>query len=462
MKTVVTASTLRVSVLAESMRKNKIYLDEAFQSNTRWGTKAKQAFMKSLIEGRAVGAITLGHIPSLKNAILLASSDADEDYRYFLELEEQGYEYITIDGNNRDHCILDYMNDVFPLAEGSYESGIGFKATKNNKFYSELNHNIKFEIDTTKLNIHVVRECTREGLSKLFTSINEGMQLNDQEKRNAIACKFGNAVRKLVSECDAGFAKMYSASNINRRFPDEYIVTVANLVAQGMITVTKNVRDDAYGDSTPEMNTFNRTRDIIKRVTGIVARHGKEGLKSGGKFKSNVIDLAILLDYMNSNNIVIEDELAFYNFFTLTQEQRISDDTILWTNKKGTDCRAWIGIQKNLQKNFLMIRQEKLVESLKEIADGVVTFRDTDRFYDPKVRYSLWKRQEGRCALTGKDIAPIDIWNGNVIHVDHKEAWAKGGETTLENAQLVYAEANLIKGMKDTIDQGLPELSEIV
>ena len=67
----------------------------------------------------------------------------------------------------------------------------------------------------------------REGLSKLFTSINEGMQLNDQEKRNAIACKFGNSVRKLVFECDAGFAKMYSASNINRRFPDEYIVTVA-------------------------------------------------------------------------------------------------------------------------------------------------------------------------------------------------------------------------------------------
>ena len=311
MKTVVIATTLRVSVLAELMRQNKIYLDEAFQSNTRWGTKAKQAFMKSLIEGRAVGAITLGHISSLKNAILLAFGDADEDYQYFSELEEQGYEYITIDGNNRDHCILDYMNDVFPLAEGSYESGIGFKATKNNKFYSELNHNIKFEIDTTKLNIHVVRECTREGLSKLFTSINEGMQLNDQEKRNAIACKFGNAVRKLVSECDAGFAKMYSASNINRRFPDEYIVTVANLVAQGMITVTKNVRDDAYGDSTPEMNTFNRTRDIIKRVTGIVAPHGKEGLNSGGKFKSNVIDLAILLDYMYSNNIVIEDELAF-------------------------------------------------------------------------------------------------------------------------------------------------------
>ena len=50
----------------------------------------------------------------------------------------------------------------------------------------------------------------------------------------------------------------------------------------------------------------------------MVVRHGKEGLKSGGKFKSNSCDLAILLDYMDSNNIVIEDEIAFYNFFTLT------------------------------------------------------------------------------------------------------------------------------------------------
>ena len=55
----------------------------------------------------------MGHISSLKNAILLAFGDADEDYQYFSELEEQGYEYITIDCNNRDHCILDYMNDVF-------------------------------------------------------------------------------------------------------------------------------------------------------------------------------------------------------------------------------------------------------------------------------------------------------------------------------------------------------------
>ena len=37
-----------------------------------------------------------------------------------------------------------------------------------------------------------------------------------------------------------------------------------------MININKNVRDDAYGDSTPEMNTFNRTRDIIKRITGMV------------------------------------------------------------------------------------------------------------------------------------------------------------------------------------------------
>ena len=130
MKTVVIATTLRVSVLAELMRQNKIYLDEAFQSNTRWGTKAKQAFMKSLIEGRAVGAITLGHISSLKNAILLAFGDADEDYQYFSELEEQGYEYITIDGNNRDHCILDYMMMFFLSLRDHMSLGLDLRQQK--------------------------------------------------------------------------------------------------------------------------------------------------------------------------------------------------------------------------------------------------------------------------------------------------------------------------------------------
>ena len=68
-----------------------------------------------------------------------------------------------------------------------------------------------------------------------------------------------------------------------------------------------------------------------------------------------------------------------------------------------------------------------MAESLKEIADGVVTFR-TDRFYDPIVRYSLWKRH-GRCALTQRYCL---VWNGNVLTLISKEEMGEGGETKLK------------------------------
>ena len=45
MKTRHTPSRIKVSQLAYYMVENKIYLDEAFQSNTRWGTQPNQEYI---------------------------------------------------------------------------------------------------------------------------------------------------------------------------------------------------------------------------------------------------------------------------------------------------------------------------------------------------------------------------------------------------------------------------------
>ena len=127
--------------------------------------------------------------------------------------------------------------------------------------------------------------------------------------------------------------------------------------------------------------------------------------------------------------------------------------------REATDKRSWIGIQKNLQKNFLVIREEKLIQSLSECPEGVITFRDADRSFDPKVRRLLWEKQDGKCALTDKEIPFLDVFNGDKVHVDHIVPWSKGGSTTIDNAQLVTAEANLKKSNK--IEEDLPSLDEV-
>ena len=478
MKTIVVATTATVKKLANLQRDGKIHLDEAFQSNARWGTISKQAFWQSVIEGRATSAITIARISDLRSAVEDHYGSQHEDYENLTELMAQGYEYITIDGNNRTRCLLAFLENEFPLKEVSYDSGeVGFRATKNNKYYNELNPELKEYVDDIKLNVHIVKQCDREGLSRLFTSINEGLPLNDQEKRNAIFSRYGNAVRSCVNDNIKGFSKMYSSSQVNRRFPDEFVVTISNFVAHGLINVNKTVRDEAYGDNTAEYKSFPKTKKIVKQICDMVVKYGKGNLKAGGKFKSSILDLAILLRYMNSNNVAINDVEKFYEFFGVTQEARIADPTILWDNAKkdefgnilvkedgtpvreATDKRSWIGIQKNLQKNFLVIREEKLIQSLSECPEGVITFRDADRSFDPKVRRLLWEKQDGKCALTDKEIPFLDVFNGDKVHVDHIVPWSKGGSTTIDNAQLVTAEANLKKSNK--IEEDLPSLDEV-
>ena len=61
----------------------------------------------------------------------------------FKDLKDKGYKYVTIDGNNRDRCIAEFVQDGFPLTQKEYEIDDGtdltfFKAKKENKYYSQL------------------------------------------------------------------------------------------------------------------------------------------------------------------------------------------------------------------------------------------------------------------------------------------------------------------------------------
>ena len=461
MKTKHDTYTLSVAQLAKLMVEHGIYLDEAFQSNTRWTILMNQEYMRSIIEGRAITPITLGNISDILNVIERRFGPTHEDYTFFKNLQNEGYIYITIDGNNRDNCVLKFVNNEFPLALGKYEiehgNTVEFQVNKDNKYYEDLDPDVRNYIDNVILNFIVITQSTRKGLAEVFTNVNKGLTLNSQEKRNAIACQFGNLVRATTKKYAKGFGRIYSKikekkevvdqKKINRRYPDELVVKAAVICAYGISKgLNGNALDEAYGDGTAEVVCFNRVDKIIGQLTKFASKFGKEAWKADGRDDSNMIDFIILLDYLDRSQVIIEDDKAFYNWFTESQLARTSSDEVLYTGRKGTNVRTYAGLLRASGTNFLKIREEKLINSVSEVPDGILTFRDTNRNYDPKIRYVLWKRQDGKCAITEKYIEPRHILNGQVTHVDHHEPHRHGGETSLENARLVYAEANLEKG----------------
>ena len=461
MKTQHDTYRLSVAQLAYLMNVHKIYLDEAFQSNTRWSTLMNQEYMRSIIEGRALTPITLGGVDEIVSVLERRYGPTHVDYKFFKDLQEKGYKYITIDGNNRDNCVAKFINNEFPLALGTYETEHGnltqFDVTKDERYYKDLDPNVKSYIDQIIINFIVVTQSTRQGLAELFCNINKGMTLNSQEKRNAIPCKFGQLVRDTTKKYEKGFLRIYSKikegkesvdqKKINRRFPDELIVKAAVICAHGISKgLNGNALDEAYGDGTSEVIAFNRTEKVIGQLTKLAEKFGKDAWRADGRDDSNMVDFIILLNHLNCNSVVIEDDEKLYNWFAESQLERTSSEEILYTGKKGTNIRTYAGVLRGSGVNFLKIREQKLIDSISEVPDGVLTFRDTERNYDPKIRYTLWKRQNGLCAISKKEIDARHILNGQVTHVDHYEPHRHGGETSLENARLVFKQANLEKG----------------
>jgi len=450
-RTETTPSQEAFSTLAYLQKNKKIYLDDSFQSQERWSDKDKQEYMASLLEGRAITSIILADLASLVAALKIAFTEENEDYKFFKNLIDQNYQYITIDGNNRDRCISDFVEKKFALINNEYNTGASylpsFKADSSNNRYDTLPANAKKFIDDIEINLLVVTQCDRRGLADLFIAVNKGMNLNAQERRNAIMCVFGAEVRKLVKKLYKPFNKIYTDKAMNRRVADEMVVTAAVICARGIDGITGSDRDIAYVDNSKELSIFSTAvtpimTDILDKM---VKPYGVGGIKIDDFESGNFIDLIMLMNYMRENKIVIENYKDFYNWWSIKQNERTSNPDILYTGS-GTNKRTYSGLLRGTGRNFLKIRYDFLVESLGTIPDGVVTFRDRDRAFDPKLRYTFWKRQEGYCPLRNKYIEPRFIWDTSVTHLDHNIPWSKEGETSEENGQLTFADANIKKG----------------
>ena len=92
------------------LSKWNIYLDERFQSFARWPELVEQYYAGSILLGKASSNIVLADIQQCyDNSTDLA------DQQYYARLLEEGYQYISVDGNNRCTTIRHIVDDEITL-----------------------------------------------------------------------------------------------------------------------------------------------------------------------------------------------------------------------------------------------------------------------------------------------------------------------------------------------------------
>ena len=77
----------------------------SFQSEERWNDTQRRKYVKSLLSNSCPTPIVLADVQSCMKYCEDTYGVDSADYLYFKEKDDVGYQYISIDGNNRSRTI---------------------------------------------------------------------------------------------------------------------------------------------------------------------------------------------------------------------------------------------------------------------------------------------------------------------------------------------------------------------
>tara|TARA_B100000282_G_C31708951_1_gene480120 strand:+ start:112 stop:1503 length:1392 start_codon:yes stop_codon:yes gene_type:complete len=426
-------------------------LDLAFQSEERWDDFKKTNFITSLITGMAPSKIVIANIDACIENLNPLDDEYKDDLKYFESWKGLGFKSISIDGNNRTITIDEYLNNKVTIMHGEYILSNGSVAVideTNDTFGKHPQELINHIEANVVISVEEYKNCTRADLTLLFLNINDGMTLNQQEKRNAILVDFSKWVRKTTKlHYDNMLKKVFPTDKAKaRRVIDEYIVAMAIYAVKGAkVSIQAAEKNKAYETKSPLNSSV-----VMKKVDNMIsnfAKFVKKNVDNKMKNHSTLFNLFMVYKHIMDNDYVIRDEEKFYTWFMASENKRLGNTKPIMTTKSG-DQRTFASCNNTMSSPELKARLKYLVEDLNDKMNEIIFVKDSQRLFTNAQRYQMWVNQNGFCSETGKEIPESEINDDSKWAADHITPFSKGGSTTVENGQLICKQANLKKSNK--------------
>ena len=107
----------------------------------------------------------------------------------------------------------------------------------------------------------------------------------------------------------------------------------------------------------------------------------------------------------------------------------------------GTAFAGQVTAKKFLESKDILLQAIRPVLEQANPPRGSRAFRDPD-----ELRKQLFQAQGGKCGICQQTLDPDRILDGRYAHLDHVIPYSQGGATDSNDASLVHAECNLVKG----------------
>ena len=428
----------------------KTKLDENFQrlggmeNGSGWSLNASLAYIQSLMEDCVYNKIIVANV---QYCLQYAERTKDEASRqYFQQLLDEGYEFVSIDGNNTSSTIASFLNHREDLY---YMNADGDKCTLRDLEEEEINDVIYNE----KLDVAILREIGIEEMAVLFRRLNMSTKLNAQEHRQARWSDTAKFIREVsnLPEVRTLFENfVYQSARLDQRAHEE---TVAQFILKLLGYKSCHC---------PELDKFYENTDSLSdklehQVTANLGELSKMAAAQGplNSYRMKRGQLQVLQDFVHDlTNVkkyrLIEHGEIFAWFHNkdnqfrqeskaIPDEDRREKSYLYWIDHP-TVAPSWTKAVKKML-NAFEEEEEIWIEN-----DWIVKKRTSaDRFSKAQKEEAL--QLQGGKTRAGEDIGMKDLVSGD-IHADHVVSVKEGGPTTLKNLELMKKAANLAKGAR--------------
>ena len=408
--------------------KNRIDLEPPYQREGGvWSIEKQQLFIDSLINGYDV--------PKL--------------YFHDISARNEPNLWAVIDGKQRLQAIWEFFSGTYSLAEdftfaGDPRAIHDGSTPRASQKYADFSEPLKEFFKSRTVDVVDVIAQDDDEIEDLFSRLNNGEPLNAAEKRNAMS---GQMVKLIRDVAALPFFRSKLAFP-NRR--GAHLEVAAKFIKlEQTYQDTKNVYSDLKKKHLDKMVKDYRDmsnadyQGLLGRVTSHVGR--LERLFRDGDIllsKQSYPQMYYAwVREVESAYAVDKPHKTLIEFLEKFTADRIKNNQLPDEQRDNLFTEyGRLSMQGTNDMNSMQKRGQTLTRFLLDYAPETV-LKDTKRAFTDDERYLIWKLHGKRCTQCSKELRDV-----SEMDADHITAWAKGGKTSLQNAQALCTVCNLKKG----------------
>lgn len=347
--------------------------------------------------------------------------------KIYLRRTSGSYKYEIIDGQQRMRTFWDFLNDKFPLedeAEDIVMDGMSYGLA--GRTYSELDHELRVErIYKYTLNVVILSEATEDEIADLFYRLNNGTPLSSSEVRNAMPGEVTKLVRDLARH---PFFPNCAFGNTRMAYDQVGAQMLSLELYGGVHEVSDKVLSRMYYDyrkGIPE-----RVKEMTRKNLDLLSRIFPN--RSRLLNRAAAVNAYLLVSYLSKHSRLDRAVQEIREWFEDSEPARRRDNEYKLFSTRAANSRA------SIEGRFRML----LLDFLKSHEKFRIVELDERRNFSDDQKIQIYRKFQAKCQACGKKV-PEFKW-----HADHKKAWVEGGQTEIENGQVLCVRCNLKKGAK--------------